>query len=119
MLSLCVSTPVFASDGEISGWKYMPQGVEAPTDGYFGDTDTARLTFEALKSTRLERDAWRNTVFIISGDIEAARQDGKTKLKVLNDSFDTERKALGRRSTRNTIIGVVLGVVAGLVIGNN
>lgn len=103
----------------MSGWRYIPQGVEAPTDGYFGDTDTARTTFEALKSTRLERDAWKSAVFTISDDIEAARQDGKTKLKALNSAFDKERRAAGRRSTRNTIIGVVLGVVAGLVVGNN
>lgn len=97
----------------------MPQGVEAPIDGYFGDGDTARTTFEALKTTRLERDEWRNAVFVISGDIEAVRTDAKAQLEDLNCGFTAERKAAGRRSTRNTVIGVVLGVVAGLVIGNN
>lgn len=97
----------------------MPQGVEAPIDGYFGDEDTARTTFEALKSTRLERDEWRNTVFVISEDIEVVRTDAKVQLEDLNRSFAAERKAAGRRSTRNTVIGVVVGILAGLVVGNN
>ena len=97
----------------------MPQGTEAPTDGCFGDMDTARTTFEALKSTRLERDAWRDAVSAISGDIEAVRREGKNKLEALNESFDAERKEAGRRSTRNTILALVLGGIVGLVAGNN
>lgn len=93
--------------------------MEAPEDGYFGDTTTAQKTFEALKTTRLERDEWRNAVFLISGDVEAVRTDMKGQLNNLNDSFNKERKAIKRQRTINTVIGLVLGGIAGLVIGNN
>ncbi len=105
-----------ASAGE---WKFIPQGTEAPTDGYFGDTETARETFEALKTTRLERDAWHDTVLVISGDIELVRQDAKAQLKALNKSFNDERKALKRKQTANTVVWFVVGGVVGLVVRNN
>ena len=99
-------------------WKFIQKGTETPTEGYFGDTETARETFEALKTTRLERDAWHDTVLVISGDIELVRQDMRTQLKALNNSFNDERKALKRKRTVNTVIGVIAGAVVGLVIGN-
>ena len=104
-----------ASAGE---WTFIPQGTKAPTEGYFGDTETARETFEALKTTRLERDAWHDTVLVISSDIELVRQDMRTQFKALNNSFNKERKALKRKRMVNTVLGLLVGGVVGLVIGN-
>ena len=108
-----------ADANEVTGWKFMPQGVEAPEDGYFGNTATAQKTFEALKTTRIERDEWQNTVQAISADVEAVRLDAKEQLDGLNTAIKDERKAAKGKRRGAAIFGVVIGVVAGLVIGNN
>lgn len=118
MSLLCsIQTAAASEQGDITvtGWKYIPKETAVPKDGYFGDTATAQKTFEALKTTRLERDAWRNTVLVISADIEAVRGDAKAQLKTLNDSIKNERKA----AERKTFLFFIVGAVAGIVIGSN
>lgn len=40
-------------------FEYVPEGWSAPRAGYWADEPTGRLIFEALKSLRLERDAYK------------------------------------------------------------
>lgn len=47
------------SSAEEIVFEYVPGGWEAPSSGFWMDEPTGRLIFEALKSLRLERDAYK------------------------------------------------------------
>lgn len=40
-------------------FEYVPAGWSTPRTGYWADEPTGRLIFDALKSLRLERDAYK------------------------------------------------------------
>lgn len=125
---LIVSLTCFLLNTPAEAWTYVPKGftVTDSKGGVYGTVEEARLTLEALKTTRTERDIWKEAFFIASNDVNKIKAQLDTQLSELTDQINQERtahknhtKAVQKANRTNIIWAFLIGGIAGAAIGAN
>lgn len=125
---LIVSLTCFLLNTPAEAWTYVPKGftVTDSKGGVYGTVEEARLTLEALKTTRTERDIWKEAFFIASNDVNKIKAQLDTQLSELTDQINQERtahknhtKVVQKANRTNIIWAFLIGGIAGAAIGAN
>ena len=125
---LIVSLTCFLLNTPAEAWTYVLQGFPV-TDSKEDEKETveeARLTLEALKTTRTERDIWKEAFNTASHDVLLIKEQLDTQLTDLTAQINQERNAykthitaIKRTNRTNIIWALILGGIAGAAIGAN
>lgn len=125
---LIVSLTCFLLNTPAEAWTYVPKGftVTDSKGGVYGTVEEARLTLEALKTTRTERDLWKEAFNTASHDVLLIKEQLDTQLTDLTAQINQERNAykthitaIKRTNRTNIIWALIVGGVAGAAIGAN
>lgn len=125
---LIVSLTCFLLNTPAEAWTYVPKGftVTDSKGGVYGTVEEARLTLEALKTTRTERDIWKEAFNTASHDVLLIKEQLDTQLTDLTAQINQERNAykthitaIKRTNRTNIIWALIVGGIAGAVIGAN
>ena len=125
---LIVSLTCFLLNTPAEAWTYVPKGftVTDSKGGVYGTVEEARLTLEALKTTRTERDLWKEAFNTASHDVLLIKEQLDTQLTDLTAQINQERNAykthitaIKRTNRTNIIWALILGGIAGAAIGAN
>ena len=102
-------------------WTYVPKGftVTDSKGGVYGTVEEARLTLEALKTTRTERDIWKEAFSIASNDVNNTKVQLDIQLNELTDQINQERTAIQKANRTNLIWAFLIGGIAGAAVGAN
>ena len=128
LATLIVSLTCFLLNTPAEAWTYVPKGftVTDSKGGVYGTVEEARLTLEALKTTRTERDLWKEAFNTASHDVLLIKEQLDTQLTDLTAQINQERNeykthitAIKRTNRTNIIWALILGGVAGAAIGAN
>lgn len=113
---------------QAEAWTYVPKGftVTDSKGGVYGTVEEARLTLEALKTTRTERDIWKEAFSIASNDVNNIKVQLDIQLNELTDQINQERtahrthtKAIQKANRTNLIWAFLIGGIAGAAVGAN
>lgn len=125
---LIVSLTCFLLNTPAEAWTYVPKGFTV-TDSkgcVYGTVEEARLTLEALKTTRTERDIWKEAFNTASHDVLLIKEQLDTQLTDLTAQINQERNAykthitaIKRTNRTNIIWALIVGGIAGAAIGAN
>ena len=122
LLCFLLNTP------KAQAWTYVPKGftVTDSKGGVYGTVEEARLTLEALKTTRTERDLWKEAFNTASHDVLLIKEQLDIQLNELTDQINQERtahrthtKAIQKANRTNLIWAFLIGGIAGAAIGAN
>lgn len=125
---LIVSLTCFLLNTPAEAWTYVPKGftVTDSKGGVYGTVEEARLTLEALKTTRTERDLWKEAFNTASHDVLLIKEQLDTQLTDLTAQINQERNAykthitaIKRTNRTNLIWAFLIGGIAGAAIGAN
>ena len=118
---LIVSLTCFLQNTPAEAWTYVPKGftVTDSKGGVYGTVEEARLTLEALKTTRTERDIWKEAFSIASNDVNNIKVQLDTQLNELTDQINQERTAIQKANRTNLIWAFLIGGIAGAAVGAN
>ena len=128
LATLIVSLTCFLLNTPAEAWTYVPKGftVTDSKGGVYGTVEEARLTLEALKTTRTERDLWKEAFNTASHDVLLIKEQLDTQITDLTAQINQERNAykthitaIKRTNRTNIIWALILGGVAGAAIGAN
>ena len=128
LATLIVSLTCFLLNTPAEAWTYVPKGftVTDSKGGVYGTVEEARLTLEALKTTRTERDLWKEAFNTASHDVLLIKEQLDTQLTDLTAQINQERNAykthitaIKRTNRTNIIWALILGGIAGAAIGAN
>ena len=97
-------------------WKQIPQGqtITASEDIVIGNKETLKKTVEVIKSTKAERDAWKEAYNTVSKDMVILAVSVDAQLEELEAQLNSERKA-HKRELRLLFLGMLVG---GLIASN-
>ena len=113
---------------QAEAWTYVTKGftVTDSKGGVYGTVEEARLTLEALKTTRTERDIWKEAFSIASNDVNNIKVQLDIQLNELTDQINQERtankkhtKAIQKANRTNLIWAFLIGGIAGAAVGAN
>lgn len=128
LATLIVSLTCFLLNTPAEAWTYVPKGftVTDSKGGVYGTVEEARLTLEALKTTRTERDLWKEAFNTASHDVLLIKEQLDTQLTDLTAQINQERNAykthitaIKRTNRTNIIWALIVGGIAGAAIGAN
>ena len=128
LATLIVSLTCFLLNTPAEAWTYVPKGftVTDSKGGVYGTVEEARLTLEALKTTRTERDLWKEAFNTASHDVLLIKEQLDTQITDLTAQINQERNAykthitaIKRTNRTNIIWALILGGIAGAAIGAN
>ena len=128
LATLIVSLTCFLLNTPAEAWTYVPKGftVTDSKGGVYGTVEEARLTLEALKTTRTERDLWKEAFNTASNDVLLIKEQLDTQITDLTAQINQERNAykthitaIKRTNRTNIIWALILGGIAGAAIGAN
>ena len=128
LATLIVSLTCFLLNTPAEAWTYVPKGftVTDSKGGVYGTVEEARLTLEALKTTRTERDLWKEAFNTASHDVLLIKEQLDTQLTDLTAQINQERNAykthitaIKRTNRTNIIWALIVGGIAGVAIGAN
>ncbi len=128
LATLIVSLTCFLLNTPAEAWTYVHKGftVTDSKGGVYGTVEEARLTLEALKTTRTERDLWKEAFNTASHDVLLIKEQLDTQLTDLTAQINQERNAykthitaIKRTNRTNIIWALIVGGIAGVAIGAN
>ena len=84
-----------------------------------GNKETLKMTVELIKTTKAERDAWKDAYKNVSADIAFLTSSMDIQLQELETQINKERKAHKQVTTKKSLTFLVIGVlVGGLIVSN-
>lgn len=84
-----------------------------------GNKETLQTTVELIKTTKAERDAWKDAYKNISDDIASLTSSMDIQLKELETQINKERKAHKQITTKKSLTFLFIGVLVGGLIASN
>lgn len=84
-----------------------------------GDKATLKTTVELIKTTKAERDAWKEAYNSISGDVALITTSMDIQLQELENQINKERKAHKQREARKKLTFMFVGMLIGGLIASN
>ena len=102
-------------------WKSLPQGqtITASEDMVVGNKETLQTTVELIKTTKAERNAWKDAYKNVSADIAFLTSSMDIQLQELETQINKERKAHKQVTTKKSLTFLVIGVLVGGLIASN
>ena len=102
-------------------WKQVPQGqtITASEDIVIGNKETLKKTVEVIKSTKAERDAWKEAYNTVSKDMVILAVSVDAQLEELEAQLNSERKAHKREANKRAVKLLFLGMLVGGLIASN
>ena len=84
-----------------------------------GNKETLKMTVELIKTTKAERDAWKNAYKSVSADIAFLTSSMDIQLQELETQINKERKVHKQVTTKKSLTFLVIGVLVGGLIASN